>query len=191
MTTYEKDIAMAQRIAKEVSACGGHTYYVGGYVRDALLHRENKDIDIEVHGISPKRLEEILDSLGDRIAVGESFGVYNLKSYSIDIAMPRKESLRGVGHKDFDVVVDPFIGTKAASKRRDFTINALMQDVLTTEVIDHYSGIEDLKHGVLRHVNSESFVEDPLRVLRAAQFAARFKAIPHKSHNPHYTTGAK
>ena len=169
-----EDRRMALEVARKVSEKGGRTFYVGGFVRDALLHRENKDVDIEVHGISPKCLEEILDSLGQRISIGESFGIFNLKGYSLDIAMPRKEQLRGMGHKDFDIFVDPFIGTEGACRRRDFTFNALMQDVLTGEIVDHFGGQEDLKTGILRHVNDESFAEDPLRVLRAAQFAARF-----------------
>lgn len=174
MTHSERDKKMAWEIARLVRECGGHTYYVGGFVRDALLQRENKDVDIEVHGVSPKCLEEILDSLGERITIGESFGIFNLKGYSLDIAMPRKEEARGQGHKDFDIFVDPFIGTEAASRRRDFTINALMRDVLTGEIVDHFGGTEDLRDGILRHVNDVSFAEDPLRVLRAAQFAARF-----------------
>ena len=169
-----EDRRMALEVARKVSKKGGRTFYVGGFVRDALLHRENKDVDIEVHGISPKCLEEILDSLGQRISIGESFGIFNLKGYSLDIAMPRKEQLRGMGHKDFDIFVDPFIGTEGACRRRDFTFNALMQDVLTGEIVDHFGGQEDLERGILRHVNDESFAEDPLRVLRAAQFAARF-----------------
>ena len=175
MTLFDKDIDMAKQIAQKVSHHGGRTYYVGGYVRDQLLGKPNKDVDIEVHGIAPKELESVLDSLGERISVGESFGIYNLKGYSIDVAMPRKEKARGTGHKDFDVVVDPFAGTLSAAKRRDFTINAFMQDVLTGEIIDHFEGRSDLKARVLRHVNDESFIEDPLRVLRAAQFAARFE----------------
>ena len=165
---------MAREVARLVAEKGGRTFYVGGFVRDALIHRENKDVDIEVHGISPKSLEDILDSLGQRMTIGESFGIFGLKGYSLDIAMPRKEEARGQGHKDFDIFVDPFIGTEAAARRRDFTFNALMQDVLTEEIVDHYGGVEDLHAGVLRHVNDQSFAEDPLRVLRAAQFAARF-----------------
>ena len=169
------DMQMAQSVAQAVAARGGRTYYVGGFVRDALMGRENKDVDIEVHGITPGCLEEILDSLGQRISIGESFGIFNLKGYSLDIAMPRKEQLRGMGHRDFDIFVDPFIGTEGAALRRDFTFNALMQDVLTGEIIDHFGGREDLEKGILRHVNDASFGEDPLRVLRAAQFAARFE----------------
>ena len=167
------DLKMAQEIARLVASQGGRAFYVGGFVRDALIHKDNKDVDIEVHGITPKSLEMILDSLGHRIAIGESFGIFGLKGYDLDIAMPRKEEARGIGHKDFDIFVDPFIGTESAARRRDFTCNALMQDVLTGEIVDHFGGVADLEAGILRHVNDQTFTEDPLRVLRAAQFAAR------------------
>ena len=121
---------MARTLALRVQQAGGCAYYVGGFVRDALMGRENKDIDIELHGVTPAQAEAILDSLGQRLTMGESFGIYGLKGYDIDIALPRKEKLRGVGHKDFDVFVDPFIGTQKAALRRDFTLNALMQEVL-------------------------------------------------------------
>lgn len=166
---------MAKKIAAAVKALGGRTYYVGGFVRDRLAGRDNKDVDIEVHGITPSELEGILDSLGGRMSMGESFGIYGIKGYSLDIAMPRKEKQNGKGHKDFDVLVDAFIGAKKAAMRRDFTVNALMQDVLTDEVVDCFDGITDLENKVIRHVNDESFTEDALRVLRAAQFAARFE----------------
>ncbi len=174
MATMEQDRAMARRLAAAVRDQGGRAYFVGGYVRDALLGKDNKDIDIEVHGLAPAALEALLDSLGDRLSMGESFGIYGLKGYGIDIAMPRKEHLRGTGHKDFDIFVDPFIGPEAAARRRDFTINAMMQDVLSGEILDPFGGRKDLAEAVLRHVNDESFAEDPLRVLRGAQFSARF-----------------
>ena len=169
-----KDVEMAHEIALRVHAAGGSTYFVGGCVRDKLMGMENKDIDIEIHGISPETLGVILDSLGKRTEMGASFGIYGLRGYGLDIAMPRKEEATGRGHKDFAVYVDPYLGTYKAALRRDFTMNALMEDVLTGKVIDHFGGIEDLRKGVLRHVNSVTFVEDPLRVLRAAQFASRF-----------------
>lgn len=175
MEHTQQNKQMALEVARRVAEKGGRSFYVGGLVRDALLGRENKDIDIEIHGIAPQELKDILDNLGQRITIGESFGIFNLKGYSLDIAMPRREEARGAGHKDFDVFVDPFIGTEAAAKRRDFTFNALMQDVLTGEILDHFGGREDLEAGILRHVSDESFPEDPLRVLRAAQFAARFR----------------
>lgn len=166
---------MARKIAAAVAEKGGRAYYVGGYVRDALLHIENKDVDMEVHGIHPAELSEILDALGQKITIGESFGVFGLKGWDLDIAMPRMEKARGMGHRDFDIFVDPFIGTVAAARRRDFTVNAMMQDILTGEILDHFGGQKDLKDGILRHVSDDSFPEDPLRVLRGAQFAARFR----------------
>ena len=164
----------AEKIAKSVKDAGGRTFYVGGFVRDKLLGIENKDVDIEVHGIEPDTLYSILESIGEPLSFGKSFGVYALKGEDLDIAMPRRERATGRGHRDFEIEVDPFIGTYAAAKRRDFTINALMEDVLTCEIIDHFGGREDLSRGVIRHIDDASFIEDPLRVLRAAQFAARF-----------------
>lgn len=170
----EKDMEMARTVAAAVAAAGGRVYYVGGIVRDRLLGLSNKDVDIEVHGVSVESLESILDSIGERIEFGRSFGVYNLRGYALDIAMPRREECIGEKHTDFKIDVDPYIGTMSAAKRRDFTMNALMEDVLTGEIIDHFGGREDLAKKTLRHVNDESFAEDPLRVFRAAQFAARF-----------------
>lgn len=168
-----EDRAMARKIACLVQEKGGRAYYVGGCVRDSLMGTDTKDIDMEVHGITPPELADILDSLGQRMTIGESFGIFGLKGYSLDIAMPRKEEARGHGHRDFAVFVDPFIGTRGAALRRDFTVNAMMRDVLTEEVVDPFCGREDLEKGILRHVNDASFAEDPLRVLRGAQFAAR------------------
>lgn len=164
---------MAQKIARCAAQQGGRVYYVGGLVRDALLGKENKDVDIEVHGITAQALEAILDHLGQRTEMGASFGVYGLKHYELDISMPRKEQLSGRGHRDFAAFTDPFLGVEKAAQRRDFTINALMEDVLTGEIMDCFGGQNDLKNGILRHVNDATFAEDPLRVLRAAQFAAR------------------
>ena len=168
------DMEMAKMIARGAEGLGGCAYFVGGYVRDMIKGDEGKDIDIEVHGLTPDQLKGLLDSLGQRLDMGESFGIFGLKGYSIDIAVPRKESCRGKGHRDFDVFVDPHIGTLGAAKRRDFTVNAMMQNILTGEIIDHFGGREDLEKGIIRHVNDSSFAEDPLRVLRGAQFASRF-----------------
>lgn len=168
------DMQMAAEIARLVDSAGGRTFFVGGFVRDRVLGRENKDIDIEVHGITVEKLEEILAELGEQTEMGASFGIFGLRGYDIDIAMPRKEEATGRGHRDFKVDIDPFIGTYKAAIRRDFTINAMMQDVLTGEIVDHFGGLDDIRASVLRHVNDDTFAEDPLRVLRAAQFAARF-----------------
>lgn len=172
--TLEENVKKAERLAYLVKEKGGVCYYVGGFVRDRIMQNPCKDIDIEVHGIYPGELEKILDGLGERISIGESFGIYSLKGCDIDIAMPRKEKVTGKGHRDFSVTVDPFIGTEKAASRRDFTINALMQNVLTGEITDHFGGIADIKTKTLRYVNANSFTEDALRVFRAAQFCARF-----------------
>ena len=170
----DMNIEMAQRIAQAVQRSGGRTYYVGGCVRDRIIGLENKDIDIEIHGILPEKLEQILDDLGERLSFGKSFGVMGLRHYQLDISMPRLEKDPGRGEKEYAAFVDPFIGAKQAAQRRDFTMNALMQDVLTDEVYDFFGGLKDIQNGCIRHVDDMTFAEDPLRVLRAAQFAARF-----------------
>ena len=168
------DMEMARRVAECVHAAGGTAYYVGGFVRDRLMGIPGKDVDIEVHGLKPETLKRILDSLGGCTEMGASFGVYGLRHTSLDIAMPRKERATGGHHRDFAVFVNPFLGTTEAARRRDFTVNAMMENVLTGEVLDPFGGQLDLAGRVLRHVDDRSFPEDPLRVLRAAQFAARF-----------------
>ncbi len=174
MSEVKKDMELAGRIARLVQEQGGRAYLVGGCVRDGLLGREIKDVDVEIHALTPGQLEELLDGLGVRRSVGESFGIYMLDGYALDIAMPRRERALGRGHRDFAVNVDPFIGVEGAARRRDFTVNAMMQDVLTGEILDPFGGQADLARCVLRHVDDASFGEDPLRVLRGAQFAARF-----------------
>ena len=175
MLTYSQELELVNNIALSVDKAGGRVYFVGGFVRDAIMGNHCKDIDIEVHGISPSELEAILDTFGERIEIGKSFGIYNIKGCSVDIAMPRMEIATGRGHRDFSVEVDPFIGEKKAARRRDFTINSMMKNVLTGEISDPYGGQKDLDMGIIRHVCDDSFAEDPLRVLRAAQFAARFE----------------
>lgn len=174
----ERDLQMAQKIARQVCDAGGRAYYVGGYVRDLLLGRQSKDIDLEIHGITPQTLTEILSRLGEPVAMGSSFGILGLRHYGLDISMPRKEEKGGRTGKDFFDGADPFVGTEKAARRRDLTVNALMQDVLTGQILDHFGGVEDLRKGILRHVDETSFREDPLRVLRVAQFSARFGFAP-------------
>ncbi len=170
----DKNLNMAHKIAEAVAKEGGRTFFVGGLVRDRILGKENKDVDIEIHNITPENLRKVLEQLGTVQTIGESFGILNLHGFEIDIAQPRSEKATGRGHRDFEVYVDPFIGTTEAAKRRDLTINSMMQDVLSLEIVDPFGGLEDLKKGIIRHVNDETFVEDPLRAFRVAQFAARF-----------------
>jgi len=162
------------KLAKLVKDSGGRAMLVGGCVRDELMNAEPKDFDVEVYGIEPKKLKEILENLGKVDVVGEAFTVYKIGN-NLDVSLPRREKKISRGHKGFVVEGDPFMAFEEASKRRDFTINAILQDVLTGEIIDFYGGREDIERKLIRHVSSETFGEDSLRVLRAAQFAARFE----------------
>lgn len=169
-----RDLQIAGEIARDIRQAGGRAYFVGGKVRDALMGLDTKDVDIEVYGVPPGTLREILARHGEIYEKGASFGVLSLRHTDLDIAMPRTESRTGAKHRDFDVSVDPYLSTYAASRRRDFTVNAMMQDVCTGEILDHWGGRDDLRAGVLRRVDESTFPEDALRVFRAAQFAARF-----------------
>lgn len=153
---------------------GGKAYLVGGSVRDALLDNPIKDADIEVFGIDSDRLESLLKEKFVLSEVGRSFGVFKIHHHNIDIALPRRESKIAPGHKGFSVEGDPSMSIEEAASRRDFTINAIYWDIQSNEIIDPYNGKQDLEKGVIRHT-SDKFIEDPLRVLRAMQFAARFK----------------
>ncbi len=143
-------------------------YLVGGCVRDALLGREIYDYDIEVYDIEPTKFDELMASIGAS-GVGKSYFIYKYKNY--DIGLPRSESKTGNSHKDFAVsyINDP----KMASLRRDFTINAIMMNIFNGEILDFYGGKQDLANKILRHIDSEKFKEDPLRVLRGVQFSSR------------------
>lgn len=173
MNTHEQDLKLSIEIAREVKAAGGRAMYVGGMVRDGLMEIPCKDIDIEVYGLRPARLKEVLAKLGKVQEYGASFGVYGLMHSAIDIAMPRRERCVGIKHTDFEVSVDPEMSFHDATLRRDLTINAMMRDVLTGELVDLWHGQEDLKEKIIRHVGDETFPEDALRVFRAAQFTAR------------------
>ena len=147
---------------------------VGGAVRDEIMKRPIKDVDIEVHGISGAVLETVLKELGKPLRFGSAFGVYSLAGHQIDIALPRSERKAGNGHRDFEIEIDPFIGIKEAARRRDFTMNALLKDILSGEIADPYGGTEDIKNRIIHHIDDRKFGEDPLRALRAAQFRSRF-----------------
>lgn len=160
-------------IANRIKENGGEIYFVGGYVRDKNLGLKNKDIDVEIYGLGATEVSNILREFGKIDLVGASFGIYKIHGVDIDFCFPRKETLIGKGHKDFEVSIDPYISTEDAARRRDFTINSIMQNVNTGEFVDHFGGIGDLKRKVIKHIDDKTFIEDPLRVLRACQFAAR------------------
>lgn len=161
-------------IARGVKQAGGRAVIVGGAVRDALLGAPSKDADLEVFGLPPAELEKLLAARYRIDQVGRSFGVFIVKGLGIDVALPRRERKSGQGHKAFEVEGDPDMTFAEAAARRDFTLNAISWDPLTAELIDPAGGEADLRAGVLRHV-SHQFAEDPLRVLRAMQFLARFE----------------
>jgi tRNA nucleotidyltransferase (CCA-adding enzyme) len=172
-----KSVEAATRLAETVRAAGGRALAVGGWVRDRLRGVPSKDLDVEVFGIAQDRLPAVLAGLGRVEAVGQSFPVYKLVGVAdgdIDVALPRRESKQGRGHKGFEVVGDPFMSIDDAARRRDFTVNAIAWDPLTGTFEDPFDGRGDLERGVLRAVDPSTFGDDSLRVLRAVQFAARF-----------------
>jgi tRNA nucleotidyltransferase (CCA-adding enzyme) len=161
-------------LAKTVRDQGGRALLVGGCVRDQLMRNQPKDWDVEVYGIDPQQLRHLLDQYGQVNVVGEAFTVYKIGSQT-DVSLPRRERKSGRGHRAFVIEGDPAMTIADATIRRDFTINAILQDPLTGEIIDPFDGQKDLDGGVLRAVSPQTFAEDSLRVLRAAQFAARFE----------------
>ena len=164
-------------ISSAALEAGGRAYLVGGCVRDGLLGVQPKDLDIEVYGLTPPQIEKMLSRKFRFEMVGKSFGVWILKGFHIDVSVPRTERKTGEGHRAFDIDCDPFLSVEAACARRDFTINSMLCDCLTGEIIDPYKGRQDLENKILRHT-SDKFSEDPLRVLRAMQFIARFGLTP-------------
>jgi tRNA nucleotidyltransferase (CCA-adding enzyme) len=167
------ELAAASTLAGAVGRAGGRAVIVGGWVRDRLLGRPSKDIDIEVFGLPASRLLPLLREFGPVETVGESFTVYKLGQ--IDVSLPRRESKTGRGHRGFEVRGDPHLSLTDAARRRDFTVNAIAWDPLTGEYLDPWGGRGDLERRVLRAVDLRTFGEDSLRVLRAVQFAARFE----------------
>jgi tRNA nucleotidyltransferase (CCA-adding enzyme) len=194
--------AVVAAIAAGVRDAGGRALVVGGWVRDRLLRTQDpgsgirdpiesrslspepgarspdpNDIDMEVFGIPGEKLPGLLAAFGRVEAVGQSFPVYKVVSsdgVAIDVALPRRESKQGRGHKGFEVRGDPLMSLDEAARRRDFTINAISWDPLTGDYVDPVDGRADLDRRLLRAVDEHTFADDSLRALRAVQFAARF-----------------
>jgi tRNA nucleotidyltransferase (CCA-adding enzyme) len=156
---------------------GGHCYLVGGCVRDHFLGLRSQNFDLEVFGLPSQRIIEILKPIHEIDMVGKSYGILKIRSFDIDIGVPRRERKIGPLHTDFAVQEDPFLPLEQAIERRDFTINSIYFDIKNQRIIDPFHGIEDLRRKILRHT-SERFSEDPLRVLRGMQFCARFQLTP-------------
>lgn len=169
-----KQQPIVQKIVDEIAKKDGKALLVGGAVRDILLGKEVKDLDIEVHGLTIDQLHQVLAQFGPVSLVGKSFGVLRLHGLDIDWSLPRVDSSGRHPH----VILDPNMTFADAFKRRDLTINAMGIDLKTLELIDPWHGLEDLKAGVLRAPSAALFVEDPLRLFRVMQFIGRFTMKP-------------
>lgn len=179
---------LVRAVCQAVREAGGRAFLVGGTVRDAVRAALDggaappvREPDLEVYGLAAADLRRLLGRFGRVDAVGETFQVFKLipgvgaEGEILEVSLPRRDSKVGRGHKGFLVEGDPFMRPEEAARRRDFTINALMSDPLTGEVLDFFRGVEDLRAGVIRMVDRATFGDDPLRVLRAVRFAARFE----------------
>ncbi len=165
-----------RRLSEVIRDNGGRAMLVGGCVRDELMGGESVEWDIEVYRIEAERLREILSEFGEVNAVGEAFTVYKV-GRDLDVSIPRRDRKTGRGHKGFIIEGDPSMTFEEASLRRDFTVNSILKDPLTGEIVDPFNGREDIEKKLLRHVSDKTFAEDSLRVLRAAQFAARLEFV--------------
>jgi tRNA nucleotidyltransferase (CCA-adding enzyme) len=168
------------RLFAALRAAGGQPFVVGGTVRDKLIGAPTKDYDVEVFGLPQERLEPVLAAHGRVDAVGQAFRVYKLSGVegvggSLDVALPRRDSKIGPGHRGIAVEGDPALEVAEAARRRDFTINAMLVDPATGTLVDPWGGQADLEARLLRAVDAQTFVDDPLRALRAVQFAARYE----------------
>ncbi len=165
--------AVAQ-ITHALAAVGGRVLLVGGAVRDLLLGKDIKDLDIEVHGLPLPQLEVVLKNFGPVRLVGKQFGVLRIDYLNVDWSIPRSD---GDGRKP-EVLLDPFMPVREAFLRRDLTINAMGIDLVTFELLDPFDGQKDLVLGILRAPDPTLFLEDPLRFFRVMQFVGRFEMYP-------------
>jgi tRNA nucleotidyltransferase (CCA-adding enzyme) len=168
-------------LCRDLATAGGRAVVVGGWVRDALRGEPTLEVDLEVFGLPAAALRERLAAHGAVDTVGEAFTVYKLRLAAapelpaIDVSLPRRDSKRGRGHRGFEVVGDPGMSFVEAARRRDFTVNAVSYDPLTGELVDPFDGRGDLARRTLRAVDTGTFGDDSLRVLRAVQLAARLE----------------
>ena len=166
-------------LVHDVREAGGRAYMVGGSLRDFLLGKAHKDLDLLVTGLPQDDLMPLLRRRGRVQRVGQAFGVLKFlprewDAEPIDVALPRVETSTGAGHRDFEVAFDHTLPVEIDLARRDFTINAMALDLGSERLIDPFGGRGDLDNGVLRQVSPVAFPEDPLRMLRGVQFASRF-----------------
>ena len=170
---------LVEKIVDRIAQENGRALLVGGAVRDLLFNKTTKDLDIEIHGISLEKLQELLATFGPVSLVGKSFGVLRLHGLDIDWSLPRKDS----SGRHPEVIIDPNLNFADAFKRRDLTVNAMGIDLKTYELIDPWNGFNDIKAGILRATDAHFFIEDPLRLFRVMQFIGRFQMNPDISLN--------
>jgi len=176
MKSLEAFASTLEHIKNTLSPYTKRAYLVGGCVRDMYLQLPFTDIDVEIYDIDAEQFDLLMKSIKAK-GVGKNFYVYKYQNF--DLALPRKESKVSSGHQGFEVSISQ--DEKEASKRRDFTMNALMINIFTEEVLDFWGGREDIRYKTIRHINDKAFCEDSLRVLRAIQFCARFGFEIHPS----------
>ncbi|WP_081757162.1 CCA tRNA nucleotidyltransferase [Aliarcobacter lanthieri] len=165
-------------ILNDLKSLGAKPILVGGCVRDSFLGKQIKDYDIEIFDLNHiEIIQKCLEKYSSVKLVGKSFGVLTLKidGYDFDFSLPRYEQKTGCFHQDFEVFTNANLSFKEASKRRDFTINAIGYDYFNNIFLDEFDGIEDLKNKKIKYINDTTFIEDSLRVYRAIQFASRFE----------------
>jgi tRNA nucleotidyltransferase (CCA-adding enzyme) len=170
----------AAQANQALTAAGGQLYIVGGAVRDSVLGKTPKDIDLMVTGLTGDQIEAALNPVGRLDFTGKAFGVYRFKvgKDEVEIAMPRTETSTGPAHTDFDVAVDHNLSVEDDLGRRDFTGNAMAVHTTTGELVDPFGGAEDLRNKQLKLVNEQAFADDPLRIVRALVANARFGLEP-------------
>ena len=167
-----------KQILTAIKDQGGEPYYAGGYVRDQIMGRESKDIDVEVYKTTLEQLEKVLSSFGVVDITGKTFAVLKLHHLNVDFSIPRKDNKVSAGHRGFNIESEPNLSFREACRRRDLTINSILQDPFTLEYIDPFEGVEDIKRKVLSAVDENTFLEDPLRALRVMQFISRLGFTP-------------
>ena len=160
----------ALELSLAISKAGGKCYITGGYTRDLLLGIPSTDIDIEVFNLSAEKLEAVLETFGEVNYVGKQYGVYKVKD--IDVSLPRLDEQTGEGRRDLLARIHEEMPLSLAAVRRDLTMNAIYLDPLTGKFEDPFNGIPDLRILRIKHVNVDTFMEDPLRILRVARFRA-------------------
>ena len=162
-------------LSKAFSKENGTAYLVGGAVIDLISNREVKDWDMEIFGLSYDQVSKVASQFGEVDLIGNKFGVVKLKTeeFDVELSIPRVENKVGLKHKDFDIQLVPDLSLFDAARRRDFTINSLYLEIDNNELYDLFGGYYDYRRGIISHVDSNTFVEDPLRCFRAMQIVAR------------------